>query len=132
MAATFVHLESGRALRVVALENSRELAAERYPEIESKAQQQMRAYRELAEAELFRTQWVTVDLPVEERPGYKGPRVSCDACGEGINFARFVECEGPNGPLRLCLSCANPELRYWRAVEGLAEKSSLPSKMGQA
>src|SRR5271165_5693277 len=31
MAATFKNLETGRALRVVALENSRELAAERYP-----------------------------------------------------------------------------------------------------
>src|SRR5271167_3525693 len=54
MAATFVNLETGRALRIVALENSRQLAAERYPEIESKGQQQMRAYRELEDAELFR------------------------------------------------------------------------------
>lgn len=121
MAATFVHLESGRALRVVALENSRALAAERYPEIENKAQQQMRAYSELADEELFRTQWVAVDLPLEERPGYKGPRVSCDECGEGVNFGRFVERDDPEGssrPMRLCLSCADPILRYWRPVAG--------------
>lgn len=121
MAATFIHLESERALRVVALENSRELAAERYPEIENKAQQQMRAYRELADEELFRTQWVAVDLPPEERPGYKGPRVTCDVCGEGINFGRFVEREGVDGsshPVRLCLSCADPAVRYWRPVAG--------------
>lgn len=114
MAATFVHLESGRALRVVALENSRELAAERYPEMESKGQQQMRAYRELADEELFRAQWVAVDLPAEERPGFKGPRVSCDACGEGINFGRYVE---RDGGMRLCVSCADPALRYWRPLD---------------
>src|ERR1700761_873555 len=32
MAATFVDLDTHRAVRVVALENSRQLAAERYPE----------------------------------------------------------------------------------------------------
>ena len=118
MAATFIHLGTGHALRIVALENSRQLAAERYPEIESKGQQQMRAYRELADGELFREQWVTVDLPAREMPGYKGQRVTCAECGEGVNFDRFVEDPSrtsPDGtPLRLCPSCADPELRYWR------------------
>ena len=122
MAATFVHLTTGRAVRIVALENSRELARERYPEIENKGQQQMRAYRELADEELFREQWVTVDLPSREMPGYKGARVTCDECGEGVNFDRFVERMEPDGPdtaipaRRLCLSCAAPDLRYWRPV----------------
>ena len=39
MAATFVDLESGRGVRVVALENSRELAQQLYPHIESKSAQ---------------------------------------------------------------------------------------------
>src|SRR5208337_953036 len=63
MAATFVNVATGRALRIVALENSRELARQRYPEIENKARQQSLAYRELADEELFREQWVTVELP---------------------------------------------------------------------
>src|SRR5271156_5670795 len=41
MAATFVNLTTGQAIRIVALENSRDLARERYPHIESKGQQQM-------------------------------------------------------------------------------------------
>src|ERR1700722_6573514 len=45
MAATFVDLSRGEGVRVVALENSRELAKELHPEIESKRQQQMLAYR---------------------------------------------------------------------------------------
>jgi len=113
MAATFVNLETGKALRVVALENSRELARLRYPEIENKAKQQMKAYRELSDKELFREQWVTVDLPARELPGYKGERVTCAGCGEGVNFDRYVE----RDEVRLCLSCADPELRYWTSAE---------------
>jgi formylmethanofuran dehydrogenase subunit E len=126
MAATFVYLPTARAIRIVALENSRELAQQRYPEIESKGQQQMKAYRELSDQELFREQWVTVDLAENEMPGYKGPRVTCDECGEGVNFGRFVELPPDSAsdpasdpacpPRRLCLSCAHPELRYWRPV----------------
>jgi len=118
MAATFVNLETGRALRIVALENSRELARERYPQIENKGQQQMMAYRELTDEELFREQWVTVELPPREMPGYKGARVTCAECGEGVNFDRFVERTEADGEIRrLCLSCADPGLRYWRAAE---------------
>ena len=115
MAATFVNLANGRAVRIVALENSRELARQRYPEIESKGQQQMMAYRELSDEELFREQWVTVELPAREMPGYKGERVTCAECGEGVNFDRFVGRMGSDGLVRqLCLSCADPGLRYWR------------------
>jgi formylmethanofuran dehydrogenase subunit E len=113
MAATFKNVATGRALRVVALENSRELARQRYPEIENKGQQQMRAYRELTDPELFREQWVTVELPPQEMPGYKGERITCAECGEGVNFDRFVE----RGGQRLCLSCADPALRYWKPTE---------------
>src|SRR5438445_3463259 len=47
MAATFVDLESGRAVRVASRESSKELARTLHPEIESKNEQQMRAYREM-------------------------------------------------------------------------------------
>jgi formylmethanofuran dehydrogenase subunit E len=123
MAATFVNLATGRAVRIVALENSRELAQQRYPHIESKGQQQMMTYRELSDDELFRVQWVTVDLPAREMPGYKGQRVTCDECGEGINFDRFVELPAEAGsgvegnPRKLCRSCADPGLRYWQPVD---------------
>ena len=119
MAATFVNLETGRAIRIVALENSRQLAQQRFPEIESKGRQQMAAYRELSDAELFREQWVTVELPPRELPGYKGARVTCDECGEGVNFDRYVERAQLDGEvLKLCPSCADPALRYWKPGEG--------------
>jgi formylmethanofuran dehydrogenase subunit E len=110
MAATFVDLASGRAVRIVALEDSRELARGLYPHVEPKSRQQMLAYRELDDAQLFRAQWVRVHVNAAELPGTKGERVICPKCGEGVNFGRFVEVEGPS----ICLSCADPELRYWQ------------------
>ena len=83
MAATFVDLESGRAIRIVALESSKQRARELYPDIADKNQQQMKAYREMDDVELFGEQWVEVAVGPKEMPGYKGERVTCAACGEG-------------------------------------------------
>ena len=74
MAATFVDLASGRGVRIVALEDSRELASQLYPHIESKSRKQMLAYRELTDEQLFREQWVRVNLEAAELPGNKGER----------------------------------------------------------
>jgi formylmethanofuran dehydrogenase subunit E len=102
MAATFVDVTAGKAIRVAARESSKARARQLYPEIENKNQQQMRAYREMAAEELFATEWVKVDLPPEEFPGYKGERIVCDACGEGINFRREVRRDGKI----YCRACA--------------------------
>ena len=110
MAATFVDVADGRAIRIAARESSKARAREMYPEIENKNQQQMRAYREMPDEELFAEEWVEVPLDAKEFPGYKGERVACDACGEGINYDRFVRREGRT----LCLACAAPEERYYR------------------
>ena len=110
VAATFVDLESGRAVRVSARESSKALARQMHPEIESKNQQQMLAYREMPTDDLFSVQWVKVSLPPEELPGYKGERIVCDQCGEGINFQREVR---QNGQV-LCRSCAGE--RYYEEL----------------
>ena len=117
MAATFVdlnaELESGvyKGLRVVALESSKGRAKELYPELEKNAQQ-MKAYREMSDAELFGEQWVRVPLPASEFPGYKGQRVVCARCGEGVNFDRYVERAGE----RVCLACADAERVYFEPL----------------
>jgi formylmethanofuran dehydrogenase subunit E len=112
MAATFIDLPSDRALRIAARESSKDLARALYPGIENKNQQQMLAYRELSDADLFTEEWVRVTLPPKEFPGYKGDRLACAGCGEGINYDRFVERDGQ----RLCLACANPEDRYYQPL----------------
>jgi len=102
MAATFVDVSSGQAVRIAAKESSKTLARQMHPELEDKNQQQMLAYREMGDDDLFTVQWVKVDLPPEELPGYKGPRIVCETCGEGINFRREVVRDGRV----LCRSCA--------------------------
>lgn len=116
MAATFVDLQRAcgdevyAGVRVAALESSKELARQRYPHIEKKNEAQMLAYRELSDAELFTAEWVEVSLPPREFPGFKGPRVACTVCGEGINYGREVERDGAV----LCRGCAEPKARYYR------------------
>jgi len=110
MAATFVDLVSGRAVRIVALEDSRELASKLYPHEESKSRRQLMAYRELPDDQLFREQSVRVAIDPADLPGHSGDRIICPRCGEGVNFGRFVLMNGES----ICLSCARPELRYWK------------------
>jgi len=110
VAATFVDLKTGRAVRIVAREESKQRARELYPEMD-KEQGQRRAYRELPDDELFSKQWVRVELPPEELPGYKAPRVVCAQCGEGINFKREVLRDGRT----LCRACAGDS--YYKLVE---------------
>lgn len=111
MAATFVDLSarvgaetehSYRGIRIAAKESSKALARSMHPEVENKNQQQMLAYREMSDDDLFATEWVKVALPPQEFPGYKGERIVCAQCGEGINFGREVQREEKI----LCLGCA--------------------------
>ena len=62
----------------------------------------MRAYRDMQVQDLFAVDNVKVELPPEELPGYKGARVACSQCGEGINFRREVKHNGQT----LCRACA--------------------------
>jgi Formylmethanofuran dehydrogenase subunit E len=102
MAATFVDLSTGKAVRIAAKESSKALAKNMHPEIENKNQQQMLAYREMPTDDLFAIEWVKVTLPAEELPGYKGERIVCCNCGEGINFRREVVRDGKT----FCRACS--------------------------
>jgi formylmethanofuran dehydrogenase subunit E len=107
VAATFCDLQTGRAVRVVARESSKQRAKEMFPDISDKNQQQMQAYRTMPPEDLFHHQWVHVELGPEEFPGYKGERRICAECGEGINFERHIVRDGRT----LCKSCAGE--RYY-------------------
>jgi len=110
VAATFCDLQEDRAVRVAARENAKQRARELHPEIESKNEQQMVAYREMPDEELFDIQWVRVRIGPEDMPGYKAPRVECAQCGEGINFKREVVRDG----VVLCRACAGE--RYYEPL----------------
>jgi formylmethanofuran dehydrogenase subunit E len=112
MAATFVDLATGRAIRIAARESSKQRARELYPQIEAKNQQQMLAYREMPDDELFTEGWVRVELPPREMPGYKSARIACARCDEGINYDREIVRDGET----LCQGCADPGGRYYRPL----------------
>lgn len=103
VAATFLNTETGEAVRVVALDESRLLADARYPLIESKKERQLRAYREASDMELFKVEKVTVNYYEKDAPGKSSRRVVCSHCQEGINDGREVLCEGD---VILCIPCA--------------------------
>ena len=110
MAATFVNLETGKAVRVTALEESRELSKKYCPEIEDKYQRQLAAYRIMPEEELFSVQTVKVTIPECDMPGRPQRRVQCEFCGDYVQDNRDVEQEGRI----LCRACAGQ--RYYQTV----------------
>jgi len=108
VAATFCDLQTGRAIRIAARESSKQAAQELYPDL-PREQAQQKAYAQLPDEVLFSKQWVEVEVPPEDLPGFKGPRVVCAECGEGINFKREVVQVGRT----LCRACAGE--RYYRS-----------------
>lgn len=103
VAATFLNVETGEAVRVVALDESRSLADARYPSIENKKERQLLAYREATAEELFKAQRVRVDYGEMDAPGRPRSRVKCEECFEGINDGR--ELITTSGAV-LCKVCA--------------------------
>jgi formylmethanofuran dehydrogenase subunit E len=103
VAATFLNTDTGEAVRVVALEESRELADARHPEIESKKERQFLTYREAADEDLFKVERVGVEYRETDAPGRPRSRVLCGRCGEGVNDGREVR----SGESVLCRPCAS-------------------------
>lgn len=109
VAATFCDLNTGRAVRIAAKETSKQAAKDLFPEL-PREQGQQKAYAQLSDDVLFSREWVKVEIHAEDLPGFKGPRVVCAACGEGINFKREVIQDGRT----LCRACAGD--RYYDSV----------------
>ncbi len=107
VAATFVDLQTGRAVRIAARESSKDAARALFPDLERETAQQ-KAYAALPDDVLFSKQWVKVEVRPEDLPGFKGPRVICAQCGEGINFKREIVKDGRT----LCRACSGD--RYYQ------------------
>ena len=101
LAATFLNSTTGEAVRVVALDSSREAADCAFPEIENKYERQLLAYKQLPDSDLFKVEKVRVKLEPQDQPGRPVSRISCEECGEGINDHREVIHDGRT----LCRSC---------------------------
>jgi formylmethanofuran dehydrogenase subunit E len=107
LAATFVDVPRGVAVRVAARDDARERAARMFPGEADPRRVQMAAYRVMEEADLLSVE------PVAIAPGWldrRRVRVACAACGESVNYQREVVVEGS----ALCRACAG-EGYYFRA-----------------
>lgn len=102
MAATFVNLETNKAVRITAREESREYSKKYCPEIVDKYKRQLEAYRIMDEDELFKVEWVEVEIPQQDMPGRPLNRVQCERCSDWVQDCREVEKDGKT----LCRACA--------------------------
>ena len=106
MAVTFVNTETRQAVRVLAKDDARSHVSAYAPDAANPRDAQKQAYRIMPEAALFSVKSVAVEVAAQEMPGYRGKRVQCAECGEGINFNREVERDGRT----LCIPCSQEEL----------------------
>jgi formylmethanofuran dehydrogenase subunit E len=125
LAATFLNRETGKAVRIVALESSRRLADLRHPEIGDKYERQMRAFREAAEEELFAVTDVEIQVRAKDLPGHPRSRVICHKCGEGVNDGREISLPDR---IALCRPCVygtyyQPQQNYLNTMRD--EKATL-------
>jgi formylmethanofuran dehydrogenase subunit E len=107
MAAIFVNTETQRAVRVLAKDNARELARLYAPGAATPGEAQKQAYAAMPEELLFSIQPARINIAEENMPGFRGVRVICASCGEGINLRREVRV----GERTLCIPCAQGSLR---------------------
>ena len=103
VAASFLNLETGAAVRITALDEARQLAEQRHPELESKKERQWQTYKQAEDKELFKFERVKILLDENDMPGRPRSRVICEICGEGINDGREVLSEAQR---ILCRPCA--------------------------
>jgi formylmethanofuran dehydrogenase subunit E len=103
MAATFVNLKTGRAVRILAKEEAKDKAKEMFPEIENKYEAQIEAYKIMSDDELFDVMDVKVEIKPEDRPGRPLRRVKCELCGEYVQDMREIHKNGKT----LCRPCVH-------------------------
>ena len=102
VAATFLNTETSEAVRLAALDSSRDLADLRYPSLPNKRERQMATYKDASVTELFKVEKVRVDFKENDAPGRPRSRVTCENCLEGVNDGREVL--GRDGQI-LCRPC---------------------------
>jgi formylmethanofuran dehydrogenase subunit E len=101
MAATYVNLETGKAVRVLAKEDARDKAKNYFPDIEDKYKAQLEAYKIMPDEDLFEWKEVKVDIPKEDMPGRPLQRIKCEKCGEYVQDMREMNMGGK----LVCKSC---------------------------
>ncbi len=116
VAATFVDVRSGRAIRLCPRPEAR-LRARLYACGEERHYfAQLRGYRHMPAAELFRVEDVVLDPPLAAILSVPNARTTCQLCGEEIINERQVVVEG----ITLCRTCAQGS--YYRRADAQADR----------
>lgn len=102
MAATFVNLETQKAVRLLAKDDARSLVFSYVNDASNWHEAETKAYALMPEKSLFSIQPMKIQIPEEDLPGARGVRIFCERCGEAINFKREVKTDGKI----LCIPCA--------------------------
>lgn len=124
MAATFVNLESQKAIRVLSTETARELAPVYAPEVSGKYAQQTEAYKRMPDNVLFRVWDVQVRINEFDMPGPTRHKVTCSRCGQVIRDHREVI---ENSQV-LCKPCTDASY-FYNAKELSLKGSEAESKL---
>lgn len=112
MAATFLNLKTGKAVRVIGREDARERAKACRAGAADKYAVQLEAYKMMRDEELFDTMEVDVKLEPEDMPGRPMKRVRCELCGEYVQDMREIYVQGK----ALCRPCSQGG--YYAAGKG--------------
>ncbi|NOT03106.1 MAG: formylmethanofuran dehydrogenase [Anaerolineales bacterium] len=102
VAAVFVDVNTGRAVRVAPALDIRQLAYEYASDEMRHYFAQMQAYQIMPDEEMFTVNEVQLAISIESIVSRPGIRVECDVCGEEIMNEREVKQDGIN----LCRACA--------------------------
>ncbi|MEJ2304159.1 MAG: FmdE family protein [Anaerolineales bacterium] len=129
IAATFVDVRTGNALRLAPRLDVRERAYDFVPDEKRHYFAQLEAYQIMPDADLLTIQSVELSPPAAELISRAGVRVNCSICGEEIINQREVTRNG----LKLCQACEG--MAYFRLpisvpdhyleIENTGEKLSL-------
>jgi formylmethanofuran dehydrogenase subunit E len=101
IAATFVDVKTGTAMRVIPRLDVRERAYAYMPNERRHYFAQLEAYQIMPNEELLEVQTVELIKPIAEIVSRPGVRVNCSVCGEEIINEREVRRDG----LKLCHNC---------------------------
>lgn len=126
IAATFVDVKTGQAVRVAPRLDVRERAYACTPDEPRHYFAQLKAYQVLPDHELLSIQPVQLTTPIEAIVSRAGVRVNCEVCGEEIINEREIEREG----LTLCRSCAGQS--YYQIMADFATVPSLKASLLEA
>ncbi len=111
VAATFVNLKTGKAVRLVCPEETRQTVEKYKPAEGDRKERTIAGYKAIPLDELFYAQEVKVEFDEDDMPGHAKSRVKCDRCGEWVSDHREREVNGET----ICTHCA--EGGYYEVVQ---------------